>query len=421
MHIQTDRAFVPADAAATRYLLVTIAAPPAPTTDGSAPARAGVDVSVVLDRSGSMAGRKFALARHAVAHAIRLLRADDQLNVVVYDHEVDTVLEPMPATAAAKQQALEALGQIEPRGSTDLAAGWFTGARSLEGANKADRIRRVLLLTDGLANRGIIDHATLRAAAARFRAEGIGTSAFGLGSDFDEELLAGVAADGGGHFYFIEQAAQIPDFFASELGEVLDVVARDVRFEVSAGPGARVALLNPLPPEDDHGLMRVRLGDFVAEQEVTLLLAVEMDPRATGETASIRCRVTDREGVLINTPMQVDWTAVPTDQDRQQPISPVVVLAAARMLAETARMEAMAANRRGDLAEAGLILRGAAARIEQLAGEDEPVRAVAALLRSDEAAFTQHMAESDRKARHFATYAVLHSRAPGGRARKRKA
>jgi hypothetical protein len=71
-------------------------------------------------------------------------------------------------------------------------------------------------------------------------------------------------------------AAQIPDFFASELGEVLDVVARDVVFEVATGPGVRVTVLNPVPVEHEGHVTRLRLGDFVAEQEVTLLLAVEL-------------------------------------------------------------------------------------------------------------------------------------------------
>lgn len=420
MHIQTDRAFVPADAVATRYLLVTIAAPPSVRPEAAAPVRPGVDVSLVLDRSGSMAGRKFALARQAVTHAVRLLRPDDQLNVVVYDHEVDTVLERTAATAAAKRQALTALGRIDARGSTNLAEGWFTGARALGGDNQDGRVRRVMLLTDGLANQGITEPGALREAAARFRAEGTGTSTFGLGNDFDEELLAGLAADGAGHFYFIEKAAQIPDFFASELGEVLDVVASNVVFEVAAGPGMRVALLNPLPSEQERGLTRVRLGDFVAEQEVTLLVAVETGPRAAGQTASLRCRVTDREGVLVSAPMQVDWTAVTADQDRQQPVNRDVLLEVARMLAEGARMQAMSANRRGGFVDAGQALRQAVEQIEQLGIEDAAVQAVAELLLKDEVAFTRHMAAPDMKARHFASYAALHSREPGGRARRRK-
>ena len=200
MHIQTDRAFVPAGSVSTRYLSVTLSAPASATSGTTRSDRSGVDVSLVLDRSGSMAGSKIELPagrgpRHPAA------RPDNQLNVVVYDNEVETVLERMPAAPAAKKQALAALGRIDARGSTNLAEGWFTGARSLGGANPDDRVRRVLLLTDGLANQGLTDAASLREAAAPFRAEGIGTSTFGVGNDFDEELLTSIAADGGGHFY----------------------------------------------------------------------------------------------------------------------------------------------------------------------------------------------------------------------------
>ena len=420
MHIQTDRAFVPADSVSTRYLSVTISAPPSAPPQTARPQRPGVDVSLVLDRSGSMAGHKFELARKAVAHAIRLLRPDDGLNVVVYDHEVDTVLEHMPATPVAKKQALSALARIDARGSTNLAEGWFAGARALGGATPDDRVRRVLLLTDGLANQGLTDAASLRECATRLRAEGIGTTTFGLGNDFDEELLTTIAAEGGGHFYFIEQTAQIPDFFASELGEVLDVVARDVVFEVAAGPDMRIVMLNPLPIEQDAGVTRVRLGDLAAEQEVTILVAVEVDARQAGSTASVRCRVADREGVLVTAPMPVDWTAVPAEQDREQPVNRDVLLAVARMLGEGARMQALSANRRGGFDDAGRALRQAAEQIDKLGIEDEGVQAIASLLQREEGAFTRHMAAKDMKARHFAAYAATYSREPGGRARKRK-
>ena len=423
MHIQSDRAFVPAGVGSTRYLSVTLSAPTdARPHGGPATAGPGVDVSLVLDRSGSMAGRKIELARRAVAHAVRLLKPSDRLGVVAYDHEVDTVLECQPATAAARAQALDALGRIDARGSTNLAEGWFTGARSLAGDGPApDRVRRVLLLTDGLANQGVVDPTELRAAAVRLREQGVATSAFGLGADFDEELLASLATAGGGHFYFIEQPAQIADFLASELGEVLEVVARDVVFEVAAGAGARVAVLNLLPVEQDGPTTRVRLGDLVSEQEVTLLLAVQVDALADGAEASVLCRVRDRDGVLVPAPMQVDWRVVSPEQDRQQPVNREVVLEVARMLAEAAREQALAANRRGGFDSAGQALRVAAHQIEALAADDESAQAIARVLLDEEDRFMSRMSAVEMKARHFASYSLSHSREPGGRAKKRRA
>lgn len=433
MHIQSDRALIPSGSSSTRFLSVTISAPAArpQPPDPSGPARAarpGVNVSLVLDRSGSMGGRKIALAREAVAYAIRLLKEDDRLGLVVHDHVVETLLECVPATKAAKAQALRALEAIDARGQTNLAEGWFTGARSLGGpaATTAgvgpaagDRLSRVLLLTDGLANQGMTDHDELKQAAARLRAEGVQTSTFGLGADFDEELLSSIAAAGGGHFYFIEQPQQIPDLLASELGEVLDVAARDVVFEMRAGVGVSVAVLNPLPASRIGEVMRVRLGDLVAEQEVTLLLAVTCEARAEGERAWMDCRVVDREAVLHHEPMRVEWTAAGGEADRAQPVNRGVVLAAARMLAERARVQALAANRRGMFEDAGAALHDAAAQIDRLGGDDTAVQAVARLLLDEEMAFARRMAPMEMKARHFASYQAAYSREEG-KARRRR-
>jgi Ca-activated chloride channel family protein len=419
MHIQTDRAFVPAGSTATRYLSVTLSAPSRPAPPAGGPVRPGVDVSLVLDRSGSMAGRKIELARQAVAHAIRLLHTDDQLNVVVFDDRIDTILERMPASTAARNQALAALARVDARGSTDLSEGWFTGARALSGAGPDGRVRRVLLLTDGQANRGVVEPDELAAAAARFRAAGIGTSTFGLGDDFDEELLTRIAAEGGGHSYFIEQPVQIPDFFASELGEVLDVVARSVTFEIVVGRGVRVTVLNPLPAEQDGGITRVRLGDFVAEQEVTLLVAVEVEARAAGEVASLQCRVSDRDGVLPALPMQVDWSAVTAEQDRQQAVNRGVLIEVARMMAESARLLALSENRKGGFGEARRALGSAAEQIRRL-GDDEALHSVADLLAHEQTAFSRTLSARDMKSRRYAAYAAAYSRDPGGSARKKK-
>ena len=231
----------------------------------------------MLDRSGSMDGRKFDLARKAVAHAIRLLDARDQLAVIAYDNEVDVVLESTSASPEAKALALKRLAAIDPRGNTDLSGGWSCGAGEVArhlSPPDAPSAARVLLLTDGLANAGISDHDELARMAAAFRAKGIATSTFGLGADFDETLLSRLATEGGGHFYFIESPGQIPDLLMSELGETLDVVAPGAEFVINGGPAVEIGLLNEFPVEAKADGLHVKLGDLVAGQEVKLVVAL---------------------------------------------------------------------------------------------------------------------------------------------------
>lgn len=441
MHIQTDRAFIPAATPSVRYLQVRVGAPPAPARAGRP--RPPAEIALVLDRSGSMGGSKMQMARTAVQQAVRLLKSHDHLAVVCYDDQVHTVLARTPASAEAKTLALDRLALIDARGSTNLSGGWLKGAEELAGArgdseasglpaeagSRTDASppadaprprRRVLLLTDGLANQGETDPDALAAAAAGLRADGITTSTFGVGADFDEVLLSRLATDGGGHFYFIEQARQIPDLLASELGEALEVVARDATFEITCRPGAEATLVHELPYEPvPHGI-RVRLGDLVAEQELTFVVAVHVTtPPALGSGMEVTCRLADRDGALFGQPMFVDWPAVSIEDDAAQPVNAEVVRAFAAALVARAQAAALAANRSGDFTDARRIIREAIDMLRTLAPGDPAVGALIAELEDDAGEFSHAMSPVALKQRHFVAYSIANSRDLGGRARRR--
>src|ERR671913_19556 len=114
-----------------------------------------------LDRTtlpGSRQGDKLDLAREGVDLAVARLRDADRAALVVYDDEVDTVQSLAEATPRLKASLRLALHGVDPGGSTYLSGGWIAGchqlaeATSVAGADStASRIRRVILLTDGLA------------------------------------------------------------------------------------------------------------------------------------------------------------------------------------------------------------------------------------------------------------------------------
>lgn len=449
MHIQTDRALIPAATPSVRYLQVRISAPSAPATAGTP--RPPAEVALVLDRSGSMGGSKLEMARTAVQHAIRLLAPTDHLAVVCYDDRVDTLLGRTPASKEAKALALERLAVTDARGSTDLAGGWLAGAAQLragaggvpEGpaeagapgasaaadrparqgdasADPAPHVKRVLLLTDGLANRGLVEPSELAAAAEALRAQGITTSTFGLGADFDEALLSRLASAGGGHFYFIEQAVQIPDVFMSELGEALDVVARDAVFEITCTPGAEATLVNDLPTEAIAGGIRVRLGDLVADQELSFVVAVHITtPPAPGAGVEAKCRLRDRGGVLFDQPLFVDWAVVSLDDDLAQLVNLDVVRAFAAALVARGQASALAHNRRGAFDEARRVMGEAIEMLRRLAPDDAVIGALVAQLAREREEFAHALPALEMKRRHFVSYSISNSRDIDGQARRR--
>src|SRR4029078_8383113 len=117
------------------------------------------------------------------------------------------------------------LSSVDARGSTNLSGGWLKGCEQVAEHLSTDAVDRVLLLTDGLANKGISDPRELTRNAAELRARGVSTTTFGVGNDFDEALLQAMSDAGGGHFYYIASATQIRDHIASEVGETLEGVA----------------------------------------------------------------------------------------------------------------------------------------------------------------------------------------------------
>ncbi len=415
LHALSDRSLIRAGARSTRYVKVSFTAPEAPRTGERRP----LNVSLVLDRSGSMAGEKIALARRAARQALDLLRNDDRFSVVVYDDRVDLLAESSHATAEARRRAQRDLDGVEARNSTDLCGGWLRGCEQV-GLDLTDQtLGRCLLLTDGLANRGITDHAEILRHAAELRARGVATSTFGVGADFDERLLRGMAERGGGHFYFIEQAGQIPDFLAGEMGEALEVVARGVTLLVELPAGASVEPLGAFEARRTEQGAAVDLGDVVSGQEVELVLAITFDRGTEGRSVEAGFSITDRDAALDSTEERLVWTYASHPENDRQPRDRTVDRAVAQAYAARARAEATERNREHDFEGARRVLRRTAARIREYAGDDPELLRIAAELEAECERYAERpMTAMELKQAHFAAYSALSARAADGRAKR---
>jgi Ca-activated chloride channel family protein len=416
--VRTDRTLVRSTHRSERFVLVELTAPPR-TTDAR---REPVNVAFVLDRSGSMSGRKIELARKAVEVAIDRLLPEDRFAVVAYDDRIDVVVESTPASREAKDGALARIRSIDARGSTDLGGGWLRGAeqvaRQLEHA-KGGGVHRVLLLTDGLANQGMTDPAELTRHAAELRARGVSTTTFGVGEDFDERLLAGMADAGGGHFYFMERPEQIPDLIASEVGELIEIVARDATLEVTATDGLEIEPLSPFPMERRGNRTAILLGDLVAEQRLEAIVRIRCGYGTLGSEVGVLVGVTDRDGALAAAglaPIALAWRYADDATNDAQPRDRSVDRRVAALFAARARQEAIGLNRAGSYTAAVAQLRAVARRIEGYAGSDAELRELAHGLSEDEQRWAAPAPEATRKAAFADASYALRSRGPEGRA-----
>jgi Ca-activated chloride channel family protein len=417
LRARSDRRYIRSTHRSERFVLVELEAPPAPQQ----PTRDPVNLAFVLDRSGSMSGRKIELAKRAIETAVDRLLPTDRFAVVCYDERIDVVVEGTNASREAKTNAIERLKGIDARGSTDLGGGYLRGAEQVALGLVERGVNRVLLLTDGLANQGIVDPGELTRHASELRARGVTTTTFGVGEDFDEALLQSMADAGGGHFYFIGDAAQIEDLIASEVGELLQVVARNVVLEITAPEQLEPRTLSPYPMERRGSRHHVLLGDLVAEQRIEVVLRLKFGYGPIGQEIGILVGASDREGVLNLAgvaPIGVGWQyaddATNDTQDRDRTVDRAV----AKLFAARARQDAVKLNRLGDYGAARLGIREVGERIAGYAGRDPELRALIQGLRDEEQQFSAPMQAMELKVAHAQASYALRSRAPDGRANR---
>ena len=249
--------------------------------------RAPVDLAFALDRSGSMNGEKLQLVKDAVAVALGQLDERDQIGLVTFDSEVE-MLQPLArATGGTKAELRSALARVDARGSTYLSGGWLGACQQLAmsppGASGA-RIQRTLLLTDGLANKGITDPGHLTTHAAELRARGIVTTAMGVGDFFDEFLLSAMAEAGGGNFHDIGHPSELPAFFARELGDLTSVVGLRPRLRLTLPLGVRAYLANAFPVTRVGKTLTIDLRDLPGGETIDLIFTVRVGPWSAGPT-----------------------------------------------------------------------------------------------------------------------------------------
>jgi Ca-activated chloride channel family protein len=243
--------------------------------------RTPLNISIVIDRSGSMQGVKMGYAKKAAKGMIDELQPTDFVSVVMYDNAIDSVQEPI---AVGNKDLIKAkIDKITPRGSTNLWGGTERGYEYALKNYKPGFINRVLLISDGLANIGITDSSVIRKKVLAFKDEqGITLSTFGVGLDYNETLMTDMAETGAGNYYFIDSPDQMMGMFQNEFNSMLKVIAQNAELRIRLPKGVKVDKTYPLPYTQIGDIVIIRLRDLFAEETKSILLRLRLQDRITG-------------------------------------------------------------------------------------------------------------------------------------------
>jgi Ca-activated chloride channel family protein len=397
-----ERRLVASEVASQRVVEWNITAP----RPERASARAPLNIALVLDRSGSMQGDKLHYVKRAASYVLDLLDGRDRVALVAYDDEIQVLSPSTPVSADARASMKQRIDALAPGGWTNLSDGWLEGCREVANWLSPERVSRALLLTDGLANRGVTDVEGLTHHARELRRRGIATSTFGVGLDFNEHLLEAMAAQGGGSFCYIERPEQIPDMFKRELGDLLTVAAREVFLNIAIPRGVALEVLGELPHERRDDRLRVFLGDVYGGEQRAVYTRALIPPDAPGASVVLRGELgyADLSGGTRTATAELAFSYAREAEVLRVPLSEPLLQRASAVELATAATQALRLEREGQRDQAQSVMQQA------IVASAPHAPAAAAQYQNLADELQEGLSEEKRKRAHFETYQARRSR-----------
>ncbi len=220
-----------------------------------------LNLALVIDKSGSMAADdKMSRVKESLRTMIKKLRPDDIISLVAFDSDAQVIL---PATRIGDGYEIKrAIDCLEPNGSTNLHAGLILGYKEAQKNYRKDATNRVILLTDGIANVGVIEPGKIAAESSEFNGQGIDLSTIGVGLELNNDLLRSLAKSGRGLYHFISDYKDIDKVFVNEVQSLISSVAKRVEVKVEYDPNLEIEQLYGYSPRHQSKSFSIGLDDM---------------------------------------------------------------------------------------------------------------------------------------------------------------
>ena len=243
---------------------------------GDRPAARNVDMVIVLDRSGSMQGRKLEDARRAVLKLLSNLSAKDRFALVTYSEGVHIASGLVNVTQDNRVHLVSAVNGVRAGGGTNLGAGLQVGINMLRTPNRSHNAARVILISDGLANRGITDPESLTGIASAAVESEFAVSTVGVGVDFNEQLMTAIADRGTGNYYYLENPAAFAEVFQKEFYNTQTASITGLKIQIPVNTGITLSDAAGYPINIHNGQAVFYPGNLRSGQTRKLYLTLQI-------------------------------------------------------------------------------------------------------------------------------------------------
>lgn len=248
--------------------------------------RLPLNVSIVLDKSGSMRSQeKMQHAKQGAIDMISYLDEADIVSVVIFADQAQILV---PAQRLVNKQAvIRSIQSIRAGGSTALHDGISLGRREVAKNATSGYLNRIVLLSDGLANVGPRTDRELFGLAENFMGDNMHCSAIGVGLDFNEKLLSGLAEFSGGNYYYARNGDDLPEIFEREVKRSTTVVAKDIRIKVIAANGSRMAGVIGPATEQSIRIAETWIPFLYGDDDKYRLIEIDLPRLYTGNSQQV--------------------------------------------------------------------------------------------------------------------------------------
>lgn len=301
--------------------------------------RRAANLVFVIDVSGSMDMEdRLGLVKRALALLVGELDARDSVGIVVYGNDAHTILEPTYATRNGKEIIMSAIGKLRAEGSTNAQAGLKLGYEMAALHFEEDKINRVILCSDGVANNGITGAGGILETIEDESSRGVTISTVGFGmGNYNDVLMERLADAGNGNYSYVDRLPEARRIFVEELTGTLQVIAKDVKIQVEFDEDkvSRYRLLgfeNRMLEKEDFTDDAVDAGEIGAGHSVTALYEVKFkkgaDDGGSFATVRIRHKAPDGESA-VEIEREVPFAIVRADYGSASPPARLSIVAAA--------------------------------------------------------------------------------------------
>ena len=283
-----------------------------------------VNISLVIDKSGSMGAEgRLVKTKQAMAELVKHLRPKDFISIVQFDHVANVVLPTQNVNDLTKIQ--QAISSIQLGGSTNLHDGIMMGFKEALKNDRSNVSSRVIVLTDAIANTGVIDPEKIIQNSQGYSAENsIDFAMIGVGVDFNYQLSRQLTQNGKNQIHFINDPDDIKKVFVNEVEALLYPAAKMPSLEIEFGGILELDQFYGYDPTIGNQTIRLNLNNINAGLTQVILAKFKVKGgKKKGTNVEVKLNYFDVQknkmvSQKVKTNLKIDnsWTAHNMLQDR---------------------------------------------------------------------------------------------------------